>query len=162
MLLRTQKLSVGSSSLHPTSGIHYIRSEDVLVLSLFDGSFHVLHNVSSDPSWTSTIPNYSLTSEKLSAASRSVFSEVEQGEISYSDVNRICGMIPYDSSATILWVHEYAMSIITFLTCSVNFLIKGHVDRRILPTSMMPGITACSSQRSFGPLPIRACFSKSS
>lgn len=106
LVLKTQKLSVGSSALHQVSGMHYVRRRDALVISLFDGSFHVVHNASSTPCLSSSDPDNILTTEKLSKMSRQVFNQAEHSNVDFFDVNRISGMMSYDTSSTLLWVHE--------------------------------------------------------
>ncbi|KAF8201349.1 putative zinc-finger of transcription factor IIIC complex-domain-containing protein [Mycena galopus ATCC 62051] len=45
------RLSAGMSPFHPVSGMHYVRRKDILLVCLYDGSFHVVRDVSSDPGW---------------------------------------------------------------------------------------------------------------
>lgn len=105
LVLGGQKLSVGSSPLHPVSGLYYVPHEDALITSLSDGSIHVVYNISSEPT---LIPNDDIfTSENLSKTARLAFIRIEPGEIKSSDVNRINGLLPY-GYATVLWAHEYA------------------------------------------------------
>lgn len=91
----------------PVSGITYLRREDAAIIILSDGSFHVIYNLFTDPSWTPPSIQSQLTSGRLSVVSRSVFSQAEQGNIQKADVNRINGMALYDSFGTIAWLHEY-------------------------------------------------------
>ncbi|KAJ6618186.1 putative zinc-finger of transcription factor IIIC complex-domain-containing protein [Mycena sp. CBHHK59/15] len=70
-IVQTQKLSVGMSPFHPVSGLHHILRKDALMISLSDGSFHMIHNLSNDPSWSPTGPG-DITSETLSHAARSI------------------------------------------------------------------------------------------
>jgi general transcription factor 3C polypeptide 4 len=77
----------------------------VLILTLFDGSFHVIHNFSRQPSFVPDAATESLTSERLSMTIRSAFSQAEQG-VQYDDVNRITGLESYDGSATLFWIQE--------------------------------------------------------
>jgi hypothetical protein len=103
--LDSQKISVGSSPLQPVSGLHYVPHEDALIISLFDGSIHLVHNLSSEPT---LIPNGdNFTSHNLSMTTRAAFIRSEPGNINSSDVNRITGLVPY-GHATVLWAHEYA------------------------------------------------------
>ncbi|GBE86530.1 hypothetical protein SCP_0904090 [Sparassis crispa] len=104
--LRTQKVSVGASALCPASGISYITHSDTLVVSLSDGSFHVIHQFSTAPSLNSVSYGDSLTSERLTAAARNAFVKVEPEPPLFWDVNRINGMASYDDSATYVWIHE--------------------------------------------------------
>ena len=103
--LPTFKLSTGSSSFHPASGLQYIRRKDVLILTLFDGSFHVIHNFSWEPSFVPAAGAEFLTSERLSITIRSAFRQAEQN-VRYDDVNRITGLESYDGSATFFWIQE--------------------------------------------------------
>jgi len=106
LILQNQRLSVGSSSFHPVSGMYYVQHDDALIISLFDGSFHVIHDLTHEPTWLLSKPNATLTSEKLSVVSRSVFIRAEQGDIGNGDMNRLTGMVSYDGAASILWLHE--------------------------------------------------------
>ncbi|KDQ50704.1 hypothetical protein JAAARDRAFT_199699 [Jaapia argillacea MUCL 33604] len=103
--LQTQKVSVGSSSLSAPSGVVYVPRQDVLLVSLQDGSFHVIHHVSSDPILVNE-DSEKLSSAHLSRTVRSVLVKSEAGEMKWSDVGRISGMSSYDSSSTVAWVHE--------------------------------------------------------
>jgi len=103
--LKTQKRSVGSSRLHPVTGLQYITGRDALIISLFDGSFHAIRNLSTSPTIEDDSEN-TLTSKLLSSAVRSVFSRVEQEQITFSDVNRTSGMVSYDDAGVLAWVHE--------------------------------------------------------
>ncbi|KAG6888595.1 hypothetical protein C0995_007114 [Termitomyces sp. Mi166 len=103
--LKTQKLSVGSSSLHPASGIQYINRQDILVLTLFDGSFHIVYNLSGEPTMTPPTDDNAVISEKLSQTVRSVFAQTEN-DVDSGDMNRITGLTSYDGSATFIWIQE--------------------------------------------------------
>ncbi|KAJ8588488.1 hypothetical protein M405DRAFT_740181 [Rhizopogon salebrosus TDB-379] len=106
LLLQTQKLSIGSSAISPVSGVSYVLHRDALILALFDGSFHVIHNLSVKPSWNPSVANDTLTSAELSRASRELFAKVTPAGISRMDVNRIGGMVSYDSQSTLVWIYE--------------------------------------------------------
>ncbi|OCH96338.1 hypothetical protein OBBRIDRAFT_787420 [Obba rivulosa] len=105
-LLVTRKLSVGSSSLCPVSGIEYVENKDSLVVSLSDGSFHVLRQLSTDPQRDNQHTGDGLTGPQLSAASRSVFRQVEPETVQTKDVQSIYGMSSYDGQGTYVWIHE--------------------------------------------------------
>ncbi|GLB40900.1 putative transcription factor IIIC subunit delta N-term [Lyophyllum shimeji] len=105
--LQRQRISTDSSSLHPASGIQYIRRLDALVLTLYDGSFHVFHNLSTEPSIISATGDGAVTSESLSKAVRSVFIQSELN-VDFSTMNRITGLASYDGSATFIWIQEAA------------------------------------------------------
>ncbi|KAF9465990.1 putative zinc-finger of transcription factor IIIC complex-domain-containing protein [Collybia nuda] len=105
-LLKNQKISIGSSSFHTASGIQYTQRTDKLILTLVDGSFYVIHDLSTEPSLVPSTMDDPITSEKLSMTIRSAFVQSEQGEVEYSDVNRITGVTSYDSSASFIWLHE--------------------------------------------------------
>ena len=105
LVLRTQRRSVASSALSPASGICYIPSRDLAVVSLFDGSFHVIHKLSTSPT-SEPPPAEPIQSEALSAASRSVFVKAEPEKVSAKDVDRINGMVTYDECATFMLTYE--------------------------------------------------------
>ncbi|KAJ7240849.1 putative zinc-finger of transcription factor IIIC complex-domain-containing protein [Mycena haematopus] len=105
-IVRQPNLSTGMSPFHPLSGMQYIRRRDALLICLYDGSFHVVHNVSSDPSWTPTSLDDPVSTQKLSITARSIFTRVEPGVVDPQLENRISAMMSYDGSATVTWVHE--------------------------------------------------------
>ncbi|KAJ6482521.1 putative zinc-finger of transcription factor IIIC complex-domain-containing protein [Mycena sanguinolenta] len=105
-IVRQPNLSAGMSPLHPLSGMYYIRRRDAMMICLYDGSFHVVHNVSSDPSWTPSSLDDPISTQKLSITARSLFTRVEPGVVDRELENRISAMTPYDGSATVTWLHE--------------------------------------------------------
>lgn len=50
--------------------------------------------------------NGKLTSLNLSMVARAVFVQTEEGPITKAEMNRISGMVAYDHSSTLAWVHE--------------------------------------------------------
>lgn len=107
LMIETQRLSVGSSSLVAVSGLSYVLQQDALIVALSDGSLHAIHNLSSEPSWAPVSPIDSLTSEALSQASRTFFIRTSSPPgVDYSDLNRIGGLVSYDSQCTLSWVYE--------------------------------------------------------
>lgn len=83
---------------------------DILIITISDGSFHVVHNVTIDPSMEPPNTEQLVTSERLSTAVRAVFTQSGQ-DVDFSDVNRITGIMPYDGCATFIWIQEYVPSI---------------------------------------------------
>jgi len=116
LFLQTQKLSVGSSAISPVSGISYVLHRDALILALFDGSFHVIHNLSVEPSWCSSLADDTLTSAELSRTSRELFAKMTPAGITDMDVNRISGMESYDLQSTLVWIYEQVSSTINDTT----------------------------------------------
>ncbi|KAF5390916.1 hypothetical protein D9757_004058 [Collybiopsis confluens] len=108
--LKTQKRSIGSSFLQPLSGIQYVLPQDALVLSLVDGSFHVIHGLAGEGPRLVNSENESggkLNSETLSTIARGVFSRVERGSVTFADVMRTSGMVMYDDGfGSLIWIHE--------------------------------------------------------
>ncbi|KAJ7489173.1 putative zinc-finger of transcription factor IIIC complex-domain-containing protein [Mycena latifolia] len=102
---RPPKLSAGLSPFHPIAGLHYVRRRDALLVCMSDGSFHVIHSLSRDPSWTPPTDD-AVTTDSLSVAARTIFTRVEPGTVDAELVNRISGMASYDGGATVTWVHE--------------------------------------------------------
>ncbi|KAG8220800.1 hypothetical protein J3R82DRAFT_2244 [Butyriboletus roseoflavus] len=103
---RLQKLSIGSSAFSCVSGISYVKEMDVLLVALFDGSLHSIHNMSTEPSWVPTSSDDQLTSEALSQASHVFFAQTTSAGIEYVDVNRISGLVCHDSHSTLTWIYE--------------------------------------------------------
>ncbi|KAJ7779200.1 putative zinc-finger of transcription factor IIIC complex-domain-containing protein [Mycena metata] len=105
-IIRTPNLSAGMSPFYPVAGMHYIRRQDALMICVSDGSFHILHDLSLDPSWAPSNPEVAITTQNLSIAARSIFTRVEPGPVDAEVENRISAMTSYDESATVIWVHE--------------------------------------------------------
>ncbi|KAI0695325.1 putative zinc-finger of transcription factor IIIC complex-domain-containing protein [Cerioporus squamosus] len=104
-VLRTQTRSVGSSALSPASGISYISSLDMAVVSLSDGSFYIIHKLSIDPTSDPPLPG-PIQPDTLPAVSRSVFVRAEPEKVSFKDVDRIHGAVTYDGGPTFMWTYE--------------------------------------------------------
>ena len=122
LLIKSQKISVDSSAFHQVTGILYLQNQDVLLITLFDGSFHVICDLCRDPRWASTpaIQNYdgeteyeTLTSENLSKMSRSVFVKAEKGNVDRRDMVKINGVTSYDDASCFSWVYECVITILS-------------------------------------------------
>jgi len=105
--IQPQKISAGSSPLQSASGVQYLPIEDVLIICLVDGSFHVVYSVSIDPSWMPVLALAHLSSPAVSQSARVAFCRTQRGKVRYTDVSTIRGMVPYDGNATFIWVNEY-------------------------------------------------------
>ena len=93
---------------YPPSGLVYSPERDAIVLSLFDGSFHVIYSVSSSPTVmqpTEATEQDNLTSRNLSSMSRHVFVQVE-GAVPHVEMNRISGMVSFAGFPVVCWTHE--------------------------------------------------------
>ncbi|KIP09279.1 hypothetical protein PHLGIDRAFT_505344 [Phlebiopsis gigantea 11061_1 CR5-6] len=104
--LETQNLSVASTAFSRVSGIAYAQRRDALVISLADGSFHVIQQLSTNPLLVSGTSTDQLSSGAVSRTARAVFSKVEEEEVTRSDVNAIHGLTSYDGDAFYTWIHE--------------------------------------------------------
>jgi general transcription factor 3C protein 4 len=110
--LETQDLTSDSSAYYPVSGIEYIEHDDSLILSLYDGSFHVITHLSTTPQVTDPATCEGLSSEALSLQARTAFVKIESREarplaaITRHDANRTSGMTSYDGGRTFAWLHE--------------------------------------------------------
>ncbi len=102
-------ISSGSSMLYPPSGLVYSPEHDLLVMSLIDGSFHVIYDISSAPT---TKPPVGLTkqpgfsSSDLSSISRRIFIQVEGGLMSPGEINRVNGLVSFGGFPIVTWAHE--------------------------------------------------------
>ncbi|KAF5354179.1 hypothetical protein D9756_007082 [Leucocoprinus leucothites] len=102
LTFKNQKIHKSSSPFHPMTGLSYISSQDLLLVTLADGSFHVIQNVSSDPSWSTGYVN----SQQASKAARSVFVETQHGDADLVDMNKITGAASFDDRSTLVWAQE--------------------------------------------------------
>ncbi|KAI9440782.1 putative zinc-finger of transcription factor IIIC complex-domain-containing protein, partial [Lactarius indigo] len=111
--LRRQAILNGSSMVYPPSGLIYLPERDAVVLSLFDGSFHVIYDVSFSPTVTpptEATEQDKLTSSYLSSMSRKVFVHVEGGAVPHVEMNRISGMVSFAGFPIVCWAHERSVS----------------------------------------------------
>jgi hypothetical protein len=107
--LQRQGISSGSSILYPPSGLVYSPEDDSLVVSLTDGSFHVIYDISSAPTATPPVDptkQRGLSSSNLSSMSRRVFVRAEGGAIPHTEMNRINGMVSFGGFPVVSWAHE--------------------------------------------------------
>lgn len=84
----------------------YARRRDALVITLADGSFHVIQKLSTDPCLAPEASKNDLSSAAIAKLARSVFSKVEEEDITRADVNTIHGIASYDGDAFYTWIHE--------------------------------------------------------
>lgn len=95
--------------LYPPSGLVYSSEHDALMMTLIDGSFHVVYDISSAPTTELLVdltrqPSFSLSD--LSSISRRVFIQVEGGPMSHGEMNRINGMVSFGGFPIVSWAHE--------------------------------------------------------
>ncbi|KAG6374829.1 transcription factor IIIC subunit delta N-term-domain-containing protein [Boletus reticuloceps] len=106
LAIQPHKNSIGSSAFSCVSGFSYVKEKDLLLVALMDGSLHAIHNILIDPSWVPTSSDDQLASEALSQASRVFFAQITSASVEYVDVNRISGLVCYDSHSTVTWIYE--------------------------------------------------------
>ncbi len=134
--LKTQKLSVGSTALAPVSGIVYLSRHDSVVVSLSDGSFHVIKNLSTAPTLASDNPEETMDSKTLSTLVRQHFVSIEGEGTRKLDVNSTHGMTDVDGESTFLWIHEWVLNAYE-ASMSPDGNVLGRSVRRTSHTSMM-------------------------
>ncbi|KAK7687789.1 hypothetical protein QCA50_009008 [Cerrena zonata] len=105
--LQTQSISAGATCFAPMSGITYNRHYDTLIISLTDGSFHLVSHLSTGPVLGNLTAEADFTAGTISANARSVFFRLEDSNVGRVDVNRIDGMTSYDDGSTYAWIHEH-------------------------------------------------------
>ncbi|KAF8509836.1 transcription factor IIIC subunit delta N-term-domain-containing protein [Gautieria morchelliformis] len=103
LILQLQPVSSSSTPFAAVSGVLYYVHHDALMVSLFDGSFHMIHSVSTSPSLDTR--HQGLRSEDLTGYVRTVFTLAEE-KVSFADANRISGVFDYDGAGSIGWLHE--------------------------------------------------------
>ena len=104
--LRTRGFSNGSIYFAPISGIIYNSRYDTLIISLADGSFHLVFHLSTGPVLGNPDSQEDFVSGSLTAHARLAFARLEEGGVGRVDVNRIDGMVSYDGGSTYVWMHE--------------------------------------------------------
>lgn len=144
IFLQTQKLSVGSSALTPASGITYARSQDALVISLADGSYHAVENVSTEPVLSADASEIGLFSGALSTQARADFVKVEEEPMHKLDVNAIHGMSSYDNESFYLWIHECVVPRSVCSLFDVTLFRAERSARQISITSTTRSTPVCS------------------
>ncbi|KAF9269144.1 hypothetical protein L218DRAFT_422632 [Marasmius fiardii PR-910] len=121
--LKTHKTHVASSCLHPVVGLEYLPLQDLLLVCLLDGSFHVVKSLGTSPVLDDE--------EDISRNARTVFERVEHlnqlragpaGEekrekdkdekekkevrLGRADANTTSAMACYDHTGIVVWIHE--------------------------------------------------------
>ena len=90
-------------------GIHYITHQDILVITLYDGTVHLIYDLSTDPSMVPSDQPSSFAPPSaivLSKAVRSVFARTQPESISFDDVNNIPGFTFYDDAGIAIWFQQ--------------------------------------------------------
>ncbi|KZT34236.1 hypothetical protein SISSUDRAFT_1122382 [Sistotremastrum suecicum HHB10207 ss-3] len=108
-----------TSALPPVIGTSYIVEDDVLLVSLFDGTIHTIRNLRSNPVLHSTAGNRpdamdvdsdphlnALSSSTLSARFREVFHTLESTSAETLTECGLAGLMGYDSFGTLMWLQE--------------------------------------------------------
>ena len=151
------------------TGISYLQNQDVLLITLFDGSFHVICDLCRDPRWASTseiqnevsaVDYGPLTSENLSKMSRSIFVKAEKENVDRRDMVRINGVTPYDDSSCFSWVYEW-VSFFNYQTWRTLILVlfsADHQDLQISAINTMRSIVICLSLLKCGRNTTMNCF----
>ena len=105
-----QRTCADASPFHPVAGVTYVAAEDRLIVTLLDGSFHVVRDLATCPEWASKAiidaAAGHVNSEALSRTSRATFEIAEKGAVDRTDMVRIDGAVTYDGGATFLWMYE--------------------------------------------------------
>lgn len=94
---------------YPPSGLIYSSERDAVVLSLYDGSFHVIYSVSSSPTVTpptEASEQDTLAPSNLSLMAQKVFVQVEGNTLPHVEMNRISGMVSFAGFPVVCWTHE--------------------------------------------------------
>lgn len=101
------------------SGVSRIEdgNEEMVIISLFDGSLHIIRDVCNAPAFIHTDGKSQETlvneaehmlpsSTRLSMMARRAFMKTESERPTFADVSRIKGSTGFDELGTLLWMHE--------------------------------------------------------
>ena len=107
-----------SNGPDPVAGISYIAEEDILVISLLDGSYHTIYSVCEDPSLVSPVAGPRHSSSGLTKAARRAFLTAEERQIIKprdgseppklyeNHYAKTLGMHGYDGCGVFMWIHQ--------------------------------------------------------
>jgi hypothetical protein len=147
--LQTQKTSAAASFLSPVSGVAYVDKYDMLVVSLYDGTFHAVYGLSAEP--TLTPPSHAHpTSSSLSAMARAVFVRSEDRQVRKAEMCAVYGMQSYNGAQTFVWVHECVITSSWCFADTFTVYTAGRHARRTLTTNMRLSIPAPWSSQTYG------------
>ena len=118
--VQRQGTSVDSSPFYPVSGYGRVADmeSDILIVTLFDGSIHVVRDACTSPNLDSVgqpqnigppdseANTDGINSTQLSHLVRRAIVQAEGSPLRYVDVGRISGAVDFDGLGTILWLHE--------------------------------------------------------
>ncbi|KZV92014.1 hypothetical protein EXIGLDRAFT_749894 [Exidia glandulosa HHB12029] len=108
--LQNQHVSAGSSSWSPASGVIYVAEHDVLIVTLFDGSMHTIHEVSTSPTLQASPDPATLSTNSLTICARKIFVKhaphVFQRQVTLQDVNRTTGITEFATNGLLLSLVE--------------------------------------------------------
>ncbi|KAJ8093131.1 hypothetical protein PM082_020616 [Marasmius tenuissimus] len=124
-VLKTPRIHVASSSMHPAVGLEYLSFDDTLIVCLLGGSFHVVKALSTAPTLGE------VSGEEMTRSARRIFERIEYlyqvrtgpiGEekrekdrddkekkdvrMTKADANTTCAMSSYDGAGVMVWIHE--------------------------------------------------------
>ncbi|KAI0340524.1 hypothetical protein BDW22DRAFT_1398185 [Trametopsis cervina] len=133
--LKTQKVSSGSTALAPITGLANIATRDALVVSLSDGSFHVIKNISTEPSLSPDDGSDEFSSHRLSVVARQHFIAVEEEDIQRIDVNYTHGMTSFDDDSAFLWIHE------ALRPNDFNYKHEAQHTNKVVLAHLFPGVS---------------------
>ena len=103
--LQNQKTSRNSSELHPCCGIEYNNENDSVVVTIADGSLHVIGDLAVQPKYLNSAES-GLSSHGLSTLARNLFVKSEGRGVTDTVTGKISGMTSICNGSILLWVFE--------------------------------------------------------
>ena len=105
------KISTGSSRLAPAAGLLHLPTRDALLVSLSDGSIHVICNLSTSPAIQTTNGVDHFDSTSLSSNARAVFirQQAQQNfgkDVTVQDANRMTGSVTFGAEGHLMILTE--------------------------------------------------------
>lgn len=121
-----------TSPFHPAVGLQYVKERDSLIVALYDGSIHVLGDIStaqtrwimgdvqhpsqadfaSAPQVPPLAKEHSLSTSNLTKVVRRLYVETETAKVDFSDANAISAFVDQEShngvvsDGVFLWLHQ--------------------------------------------------------
>ena len=120
--IEVQRTSLGAAADSPSSGFAYLEEEDSLIVSLLDGTLHVIRDISTEPVLKAhkaddmevdqPITPYSrnsLDSQSLSQVMREAFVKQENRDVPIEVIGKLAGFTMFDRFGSLVWLTEYVL-----------------------------------------------------
>ena len=103
--LQNQRTSRNSSELHPCCGIEHNRENESVIVTIADGSLHVIGGLAAVPKYVDSAES-GFSTRGLSTFARDLFLKNEGRGITDAVTGKISGMTSISNGSILLWIFE--------------------------------------------------------